>query len=287
MKRKYMHVTKQHPTFRALITPYDGYHSAGPRLKTDGRMYIDILKNETDCFLGMLYARYLLEVKLGRRLRDSYVVDHIDGCSWNDDMKNLQEIPAADNERKGISGIRLEMQHARTFIQIKCPWCGTWFDKQKTCVNGKLSFCSRSCVSKYYRSDRACKVEDRITRPLLVPNIAKLPPRYFVPFEEVSTEYFYVAKVQVCSCGALVADHSTKYCERCLAERESARLKKDSVDRQAIIEHARSLYIECGHVPMCKLAERVGYTDKGLAKVMLRLFGKPHKEVIKMICGTE
>lgn len=285
MKRKYTQVTKQHPTFRALITPYDGYHSAGPRLKTDGRLYIDILKNETDCFLGMLYARYLLEVKLGRRLRDGYVVDHIDGCSWNDDMKNLQEIPAADNERKGISGIRLDMQHARTFIQIKCPWCGTWFEKQKTSINGKLSFCSRTCVSKYYRSDRACKNETRTMRAVPAPDSSIVPKRYYVPFEQVFTVYFYSVRVPTCPCGNPISSQSSIYCDKCLDMKTKATVEQADMERKAIADRIRLIYQEEGKVSMRKLAGYMGYSDNGLAKVILRLFGKSHKEVINSICG--
>lgn len=43
------------------------------------------------------YARYLLEVHLGRELRSDEDADHIDGDWLNDDLSNLRPLPSSIN----------------------------------------------------------------------------------------------------------------------------------------------------------------------------------------------
>src|SRR5271166_2662529 len=46
-----------------------------------------------DCYVDTL----ILEAKLGRKLRDGYTVEHIDGNTLNVDPKNLAEVSRAKN----------------------------------------------------------------------------------------------------------------------------------------------------------------------------------------------
>lgn len=285
-KKTFKQTVVKHPTFRSLLTPYDGYHSAGPRVRPDGRLVIDILKSKTDFIGGMLYARYLLEVTLGRKLKPGHEVDHIDGCNWHDRIGNLQEVQNIVNARKGTSDILRNIQHAKTYIQVQCPFCGRWFEKMKTMMLGKLTFCSRTCMGKYYHSTEPHACDTVIMRPISTPDLSSLPDRYSEPFEKYSTDYYTMVNVAVCKCGNPLSQHSKQYCDECLKKKSEQRQVQDAELLSNFSKLVIEMYQAEGKVVMSRISPALGYTDKGLAKAIKRLYGKPHKEVIADICGS-
>lgn len=59
----------------------------------------------------MLYSRYLMSVKLGRRLLPSETVDHIDDDKANDSIDNLQILSLGENQKKYFAKVKRERVH--------------------------------------------------------------------------------------------------------------------------------------------------------------------------------
>lgn len=101
--------------------------------------------------------RYLMEQKLGRLLRPGEVVHHLDGDRLNNNPENLEattnsQHTAAHNKARGQSRVLL-----------CCPECRVEFDRRRgqTHLIGKgtsLTFCSRSCSSKFYGKGKKATV---------------------------------------------------------------------------------------------------------------------------------
>ena len=255
-----------------------------------GRMYINLLQGEKTLIGGMLYARYLLEVKLGRRLKDGCEVDHIDGFPWNDSLSNLQELPARLNSSKGRATLFKELQHAKYYIMIKCPACGNWFERKKSCRPGKLTFCSNRCSSKFNRftGDRSkIQVETRAIEP---PSLEGIPLPYHEPFEQYSLPRFKNKTVYLCACGNQLPTLASRYCSECRRKYVKKMNYHDTASdiaamKDEIIEAIRDEYAMNGKIAMWRFCKRFGLSDRGLAKRMNALFGKPYKEVIADICN--
>lgn len=80
------------------------------------------------------YPKFLLEVKLERKLVDNEQADHIDGEPWRDRLDNLQVLSQQENTRKSLEKVKI----------INCR-CGKEF-KQKF---KSQKYCSRSCGQTY------------------------------------------------------------------------------------------------------------------------------------------
>lgn len=80
------------------------------------------------------YARYLMEVKLGRLLTSDEEVDHIDDDSFNDDINNLQILTPLANKVK-----------TRKHTEFKCPVCAKIFRPKRPQRLHKPPCCSRTC----------------------------------------------------------------------------------------------------------------------------------------------
>lgn len=261
-------VTVVHDKFRRCLPPYEDYHSAGPYERhgaRGNRMYINLLKNEHDGFFGILYARYLLEVKLGRRLKDGYEVDHIDGCKWNDHIGNRQELTHDENIAKRGNKLFDEYIYAMGRVMIKCPECGNWFIRTKgNAARKPILFCSQACSGKF--NGRRAPLVTMETKPVPLPDISSLPKPFYESFESYSTEYSVTRKV-VCA--------------------TNTRSKIPDADYMNMIIHViRDLYSENGKVVMLRVGERLNLSDKGAVKVIERIFRKPYKDVVKEICNN-
>ena len=281
-------VTVVHEKFRRCLPPYEDYHSAGPYPRECGastRWYINIFKNAKDGEFGILYARYLLEVTLGRRLRDGYEVDHIDGCKWNDNINNLQEIPSNDNRKKGQHHILDEIRHARVWVQVKCPECGNWFERKRSMMHGTLTFCSRHCNGKFWRThscDENLKCE---TRDIPMPDISCLPPEFHEPFEEYSTELVQETLTRICHrCGKPMPSSCNINCPACVKAINAERHDNDLARCRIVAAEILKMFREEGKVAIMRIAPRVGISDKGIGKLLQRVYNKPVKDVIKDIC---
>ncbi len=65
----------------------------------EGRRYV-VLVREDQTKTCTAYARYLMAVKIGRRLLNTEQVDHIDEDKSNDSIENLQILSKRDNISK-------------------------------------------------------------------------------------------------------------------------------------------------------------------------------------------
>jgi len=88
----------------------------GPYLRKDGRKHVII------CYYDgtkrtVSYPKYLMELKLGRRLdKDLETVDHIDGDLTNNDINNLEILTRRKHAKK-------DAWYAKE-IKCNCPYCG-------------------------------------------------------------------------------------------------------------------------------------------------------------------
>lgn len=93
------------------------------------------------------YARYLMSVHLGRKLKKIETVDHINGDKLNDSLENLQILSNEDNIKKSARG--------KTMATLKCPVCLNLFTKEKRQTHlvkgGNPTCCSRNCSYKKQR----------------------------------------------------------------------------------------------------------------------------------------
>lgn len=107
---------------------YGPYLSKRGKLK--GRRSVIIVRDDGSRF-GMLYSRYLMEQKLGRRLRPDEHVDHIDEDKANDSISNLQILSPVEH------AIKSKVGRASPGKGVEKGWRhGTWYgwsNKRCTC----------------------------------------------------------------------------------------------------------------------------------------------------------
>jgi len=121
-------------------------HSTG-QLK--GRAYV-VIKNGSKQ-TTMLYSRFLMEQKLGRKLEYDETVDHIDNDFTNDNLENLQVISRAENSAKR----HIDNENFVEYAIYECPLCGIKFKKDVRHVKhnrkqGKAGpFCSKSHAATF------------------------------------------------------------------------------------------------------------------------------------------
>jgi hypothetical protein len=91
------------------------------------------------------YARYLMEVHLGRKLSKDETVDHINNNKTDDRIENFQILSVRENIRKSAKG--------ETMVTLICPVCSKEFvqPRRQTHIikGGNYTCCSRSCAGKY------------------------------------------------------------------------------------------------------------------------------------------
>lgn len=132
--------------------PFENYFIYGPIFhKKEGRnMVVLIDRNDRKNRTSTSYARYLMSVKLGRKLKRIEQVDHKDNDKLNDALDNLQILTPLQNAQKEAQ------RRGCAFVRLSCPQCRIVFEKQKNqthlVIKSKLfDFCSRSCTARFWR----------------------------------------------------------------------------------------------------------------------------------------
>ena len=133
------------------ITPFRRYRIYGPYIsKSLGRKVIVMIRRVRglEKRYTTTYARFKMAVHLGRRLRKTEEVDHIDNNRRNDRLSNLQVITSAQNRAKAARN-----SAGRLYVLLRCPSCGTTFEREKRNTylskSGVFTACSASCRGRF------------------------------------------------------------------------------------------------------------------------------------------
>lgn len=144
---------------RLLLPPYSECTIRGPYVHRKGRKK-DIGRRYVHCVFpdgrikNVPYARYLMEVYLGKYIPPEYDVHHKDGDRTNDMVSNFEVKPKSDHTR----------DHHKKFFdsEFVCPTCKNTFvltgrqiylrarDRRRGRSMGG-PYCSLSCVAKRKR----------------------------------------------------------------------------------------------------------------------------------------
>jgi len=95
------------------------------------------------------WARYAMEVHLGRFLSKKEQVDHIDEDKTNDDITNLQILTRKENNLKHV---RLNNKQKK-IITLTCSYCLKQFEREVRIVKSRKNkigdFCKKECLHKF------------------------------------------------------------------------------------------------------------------------------------------
>lgn len=150
--------------FPALFSLYPEFSQIlGPYLRPDGRKHL-VAKTRDGEKTTISYPKALMEVFIGRRLREEETVDHIDRDKTNDARENLRVIPRSQHAREDALYV--------SCVEGTCAWCQKRFTlsvNQRNSRAGKAGpFCSRSCSGRYGASIQAGSLKKG--RKLIVKN---------------------------------------------------------------------------------------------------------------------
>jgi hypothetical protein len=131
--------------------PYLNCKIYGPYLRIDGRQHVIVIDLITKKKTTVSYPKYLIEIKLGRKLNINETIDHKDGDITNNSYDNLQILNRNDHIKMDI------LRNKET--EFICPTCKIKFKlsgkRLSEAINrsnnqGKAGpFCCRSCAGKY------------------------------------------------------------------------------------------------------------------------------------------
>ena len=130
--------------------PYDDYYLYIVFHKNEGRQYANLVPIDESSGLKrktISYARYLMSVKERRILNENEHVDLRDNNKINDDINNLQILTPRENKIKEVK------RRGTKMVVLKCPYCGTIFEKPrgKTFLvkGGHYAACSKKCSAGF------------------------------------------------------------------------------------------------------------------------------------------
>lgn len=129
--------------------------------KSRDRYIVRITKIGENRTTGINYARYLMSVHLGRKLKPEEQVDHINNNRKDDRIENLQILTHLQNIHKSA-------KHG--MVLLKCPECNRKFRRRRRTTHlskknriTQCTFCTKSCASKFRQRQKREDVANRIS----------------------------------------------------------------------------------------------------------------------------
>ena len=120
---------------------YEDYLIYGP-YDHGNRLRLVLVNKYTGNKTSISYAKYLMEVHIGRYLKKDETVDHIDNDYKNNELSNLRILP---RKRHALEDVL-----RNKYLELKCQYCGLVFTRYKRGNrHGHGYFCSRTCSGKY------------------------------------------------------------------------------------------------------------------------------------------
>lgn len=89
----------------------------------------------------ILTHRYLMAEFLGRALASNEIVHHKNEDKRDNRIENLEVLSKGEHTR---------LHHPKKTVHVTCPMCSVEFERAQRTMNGKRTFCTRSCSSKFY-----------------------------------------------------------------------------------------------------------------------------------------
>lgn len=228
--------------FRQCLYPYEKYHSKGPFKNKEGRLCLNVLRNKNN-HNQILYARYLLEVKLKRKLKDGYEVDHIDGDCTNDTIDNLQELSSRNNRIKGTSKVILYNNKNAKRLFLWCPVCNKRFKISKWKVNLKklkkgkeFHFCCKKCAWKAQNKSFVLSKFQKFKRIKLK---EFTPANKHENFKKFSKPIFVNKKIKLCDCGNEIIKKCVKYCCKECRLKFGNNINSYKVDKKKLLKYCK------------------------------------------------
>lgn len=142
---------------------YDNYKLYGP-YDHSHRLRLVIVDKTSGKKTSISYAKYLMELHLGRHLKSYETVDHIDNDYTNNDLSNLRVL--SRREHSLVDALRNNQ------LEFKCEYCGKVFlRKKRGNRHGHGYFCSKQCSGKYGKLVQEGKIKPKHV-------ITKVYPKY-------------------------------------------------------------------------------------------------------------
>lgn len=113
---------------------------------------VHLNKKGTNAFKPVTtYARYLMEVHLGRFLEKNERVFHKDKNRLNHSIDNL-EIKVTGQSTAKNEVTQINSRQPKMIVELVCAYCKTKFQKEKRllAVAATNRFCSKGCQHAYY-----------------------------------------------------------------------------------------------------------------------------------------
>lgn len=138
------------------MVPYEDCRIKGPYFNKDCRKYLNIYFSSGELKV-VTFARYTIELKLGRYLERHEHVHHKDGNCMNDSIENLELINDSDHAKLHMTKYQPEV--------FNCPLCNKEFslsgEKYRNYLGNKKRnssykgpYCSQYCANRYVNKFR-------------------------------------------------------------------------------------------------------------------------------------
>jgi len=108
----------------------------------------------------VLLHRIVMENHLNRLLGEGEIVHHINHDKLDNRIENLQMMSNSEH-------VRLHKSTGKTTVNLKCPWCGSLFSREKRQTHlikrkNKFTCCSKKCNGKFSSSIQHKGITDAV-----------------------------------------------------------------------------------------------------------------------------